>query len=222
MGHAVAGMLRILATYGATVLKRRDCRELRITLRDVQFKRGQARNERLTAEQANEIRAMAHKMGRPSIALAQAFQFECPLKQKDVIGEWVPVTEEGPSDLIHDGKKWLRGLRWEEIDQDWLLRHTTSWGGKDIQVDLQQKPMVMEELGEELARLGKRPQRVGPVIVCEFSKVPWTTHEFRRWWRKVADACGIPKNVRNMDTRTDDQRQGPTGVLRSKNENRPL
>jgi hypothetical protein len=41
----------------------------------------------------------------------------------------------------------------------------------------------------------------GPVIMSEFDKLPWTGPEFRRWWRLVADACGIPKSVRNMDSR---------------------
>ena len=57
-------------------------------------------------------------------------------------------------------------------------------------------PMVMEEL----SKLGKRPAS-GPVVICEWSGIPWTSHEFRRWWRKVADACGIPKTVYNMDSR---------------------
>ena len=39
------------------------------------------------------------------------------LRQKDVIGEWVPRSEPGPSDIWNsDGEKWLRGLRWQEID----------------------------------------------------------------------------------------------------------
>jgi hypothetical protein len=92
--------------------------------------------------------------------------------------------------------KWLRGIRWEQIDENLVLRHVTSNGGKHVELRLSEAPMVMTEF----AKLGKRPSS-GPVIVCEFSKLPWTNHEFRRWWRKVADACGIPRTVKNMDTR---------------------
>jgi hypothetical protein len=46
-------------------------------------------------------------MGRPSITLAQAFQFEVMLRQKDVIGEWAPGSEPGVSAVTHAGQKWL-------------------------------------------------------------------------------------------------------------------
>ena len=137
-------------------------------------------------------------MERPSIALAQAFQFELKFGQGEVIGEWVPQSEPGASDVMNDDEKWLRGIRWSEIDARLILRHTvlTRNGEKEIEVDLKRMPMVMEEL----SKLGKRPAS-GPVVICEWSGIPWTSHEFRRWWRKVADACGIPKTVYNMDSR---------------------
>jgi hypothetical protein len=48
--------------------------------------------------------------GMPSIQLAQALQFELCLRQKDVIGEWVPVAEPGMSSVTYHGRKWLCGL----------------------------------------------------------------------------------------------------------------
>jgi hypothetical protein len=41
----------------------------------------------------------------------------------------------------------------------------------------------------------------GPVVVSEYTGLPWTAPEFRRWWRKIARACEIPDAVRNMDSR---------------------
>jgi hypothetical protein len=74
------------------------------------------------ADQVTLIRAEAHRRGFPSIALAQAIQFECIFRQKDVIGEWVPVAEPGTSEIVHESpnggtKKWLRGIRWSEVDE---------------------------------------------------------------------------------------------------------
>jgi len=46
----------------------------------------------LSEEQADAIRVEAHKQNRASIALAQAFQFDTALSQKDVVGEWVPIS----------------------------------------------------------------------------------------------------------------------------------
>jgi hypothetical protein len=203
MAHSLVTMLRALVNFGAKILEDPECERLSVVLHNMRFTVEKPQNERLTFEQATAIRDIAHKMGRPSIALAQAFQFECALRQKEVIGEWVPPAEEGPSDIIHDGKKWLRGLRWEMIDSKLILRHVTSRSGRDIEIDLHLCPMV----SAELSRLnGERPVS-GPVIVCEFSGLPWTSYEFRRWWRKVADACGIPKHVKNMDSRPSNQQQ---------------
>jgi hypothetical protein len=55
--------------------------------------------------------------------LAQALQFELMLRQKDVIGEWVPDSEPGENDIHHDGRKWFRGIRGDAIDGDMILRH---------------------------------------------------------------------------------------------------
>jgi hypothetical protein len=213
MAHALITMLRGLATFGSLILKDRACRDLRIILHDMDFPTVRRQAEPLTREHVIEIRRKAHEMGRPSIALAQAFQFECGLWQKDVIGEWVPKTEVGQSNVTNDGDKWLRGLRWEKLDESLVLRHTISISGKEIEINLRNKKMVLEELMltygldemEVFDRSNLPPG--GPIIRCEFSELPWTTHEFRRWWRKVADACGISKDVKNMGSRVG--RQGP-------------
>jgi hypothetical protein len=197
MAHSLATMLRGLINFGSAILADAECERLSIVLHNTRFKMEKRRTERLTARQASEIRAMAHKMGRPSIALAQAIQFDCRLKQTEVIGEWVPLAEQGSSEIINNGRKWLRGLRWNQIDEDLILRHVTAYGDKKVELDLTKAPMVMQEL----MMLGERRTGAWPVIVCEYDGLPWTASEFRRWWRKVADACGIPKNVYNMDSR---------------------
>ena len=196
VAHGKIGMLRTLFGFGATILEDPECIRLRGIMSGLRFEMPKARTERLTAAQATAVRAMAHQKGRPSIALAQAFQFELMLRQKDVIGEWVPMTEPGLSDVTHGKFKWLRGIRWEEIDQNMTLVHVTSKRQKEIRVSLLSAPMVMEEL----ALLGERPTS-GPIIVSEMDGKPWDAVEFRRWWRACATACGIDKKVRNMDSR---------------------
>lgn len=195
MAHALVGMLRTLVGFGATILESEECERLSGTLSKMRFSMAKPRLERLTADQANAIRAKAHDLGKHSIALAQAFQFELMLRQKDVIGEWVPGSEPGLSDVTNGNSKWLRGIRWSEIDGNLILRHTTSKRQKDIEVDLRNAPMVMEELD----RLGSIPSS-GPVVVSEIG-IPYTDNQFRHEWRKLADLCGIPKTVRNMDSR---------------------
>lgn len=128
--------------------------------------------------------------------MAQALQFECGLTQKDVIGEWVPLSEMGSSEILRKKQKWLRGLRWTNIDQNWILRLTT-FSGKDVEIDLKKKPMVMDELSK---RGGVLPAS-GAVVVCETTGTPWAHSTFRVEWRKIADAAKVPKEVKNMDSR---------------------
>jgi hypothetical protein len=196
MAHALIGMLRTLLSFGATLLKSKECRALKVDLHDMKFKMGAPRSERLTAEQAMAICAEARDRKLYSLALAQAIQFECMLRQRDVIGEWVPIKEPGLSDVFHEGDKWLRGIQWSEIDANLILRHITSKRQKLVEHDLSVAGMVMEEF----ARIGTLPT-TGPVIVCEITGRPWRGHHFRETWRKIARAVGIPDSVRSMDSR---------------------
>lgn len=197
MGHALVGMLRTLIGFGATILEDAQCERLCGVLHRMRCPMPKPRTERLTADQATAIRAEAHRRGLHSIALAQAIQFECMFRQKDVIGEWVHRSEKGTSEVLDEnGRKWLRGIRWSEIDGKLVLRHVTSKRQKPIEVDLHNSPMVLEEID----RIGAIPA-AGPIVVCELTGLPYQSHRFRATWRDIADACGIPKSVKNMDTR---------------------
>lgn len=195
MGHALIGMLRTILNFGVTMLEDDECGRLSGALSKMKFKMAKPRSAHMTAEQATAIRKAAHAKGFPSVALAQAIQFDCMLRQKDVIGEWESISEAGISEVIHGQHKWLRGLRWDEIDDNLILRHVTSKRDKLIEIPLSLAPMVMEEL----ALSGRKA--TGPVIVFEHTGLPWRAVWFRKVWRQLADECGIPKSVRNMDSR---------------------
>lgn len=213
-GGAFVATLRTLFRFGAGMLDDLECARLAGAMSSQSYKGTKPREVALSAEQAIAIRRHAHERGWCYMALAQAIQFELTLRQKDVIGEWVPSTEPGVSDVIQTIKfkgqkrvmKWVTGIRWEKIDEHLILHHVTSKRNKKIEVDLRLAPMVMEEL----ERLFKVPaadlQRAhlpasGPVILCEINAWPYRNTEFRRKWRKVANTAGIPKTIKNMDTR---------------------
>lgn len=208
--HSLVSQLRKLVGFGTTLLECDECARLCAILREMKFKMGKPREETLTAEQVIAIRAKAHKFELPSIALAQAFQFECTLRQKDVIGEWVPMNEPGELSDIHrtekNGKqlKWLRGLRWSEIDGNFMLRHMTSKRQKEIKIDLRHAPMVLEEFkriyGMDDLDRSKLPVK-GACILFDGKDRPYGEYEFRRRWRDLARACGIPDTIYNMDSR---------------------
>ena len=198
--HGLVTKLRGIFSFGTTELNDPGCQRLSAIMNRMRFENPKPRSEALTGSQVDAIRAKAHQMGKPSIALAQALQFELMLTQKDVIGEWVPVTEPGgESDIVFEGSKWLHGLRWSEIDENWILRHVTSFRKKSVVIDLKPAVRVMEEIG----KIGKRPTS-DALIVSEYRhryQLPWSAAEYRRWWRKIADAAGVPKNIKNMDSR---------------------
>jgi len=216
-GAAFIGQIRALFSFGATLLEDENCERLCGVMHKMRFPGTKARSVSITAKQADAIRSKARALGFFSIALAQAFQFECTLRQRDVIGEWIPLSEPGMSAVLRKNGKWLRGIVWEEIDENLILRHVTSKKQKLMEADLKLAPMVLDEL-QELNLAGPLvvtdpvskkvtvnrhllPAR-GPIIKNDINGWPWTANEYRRKWRMVARACGIPDNVWNMDSRS--------------------
>jgi hypothetical protein len=198
MGHGLAGKLRLLSGFGATVLNDPDCIPFASIMRTMRFPIAERRLVAMTAEHAEKLRAKAHDLGWGSIALAQAIQFELKIRQVEVIGEWVPIADPLPSLITWGTEKWVRGLKWTDIDDKLILRYTVHdklKRKKDFEVDLSTKPMVLQELD----KLQHTPTS-GPMIICEATDRPYTHAEFRRKWRLVATKAGLPDNVRNSDS----------------------
>lgn len=196
-GHGFVKKLRTVFGFGLTILENKECTRIRAVLSTLRFETNKKkRKQRLLATHALAIIFEAHRREWHSIALAQAFQFELMLRQKDVIGEWVPLNEPGNSDTIHNDKKWMRGLRGDEIDSNLILKHVTSKRQKEIEANLRVSPMIVSELRRMLGSLSP-----GPLVVNEYTGLPYTDYEFRRKWRICATAAGVPEDVFNMDTR---------------------
>lgn len=121
--HSFIAKLRTLFGFGLLMLEDRECERLSVVMSKLKFEQGQPRISWLTALQVDAVRETAREwFGWPSMALAQAFQFELMLRQKDVVGEWIPVTEPGVALVTWNGQKWLRGIVWEEIDNQLVLQ----------------------------------------------------------------------------------------------------
>jgi hypothetical protein len=204
LAHAAIAVVRMLFGFGAAFEIEKsphdrisECQRLKSVLSELKFENGKPREEAMTLRQCEDIIAAAHDAGMPSIALAQALQFDLRVRQKDVIGEWIPETEDGISVIPHyRHRKWMRGVRWEEISKTMFLSHPASKTGKAIERDLNLYPMITAELAKIPA--GKRR---GPVVVCELTGRPWKNSNFRVRWRRCADMAGVPRTIWNMDSR---------------------
>jgi hypothetical protein len=209
--HSFMTMLRIIFAFGKLALpKSSGCADVCEILHEMEFAGGTRRRvEIVTYQHARLVIAEARRRGLHSIALAQAMMTECGLRQKDVLGEWVPTAEPGMTDVHTARYKWLMGARWEEVDANLVWRHRLSksvkgkkaimdaQAGKVEEFDLKVYPMVVEEL----QRFGDRLPPSGPIIINENTGRPWNEKMFQKHWRRIARACGIPDNVQNRDSR---------------------
>jgi hypothetical protein len=209
--HALITRLRVVFRFGAAILEDQECRRLANALGEIRFEKPSLRDRQMSSEQAKAIRVKAHTwFGWYSIALVQALQFELGLSQKAVIGEWVPISEpSSQSDVKRTTdrreEKWVSGLRWSDLDANFILRPTFGRRRQQIEFDLRTKRMIMEELAlysqTPISKLTRSDLPAsGPMICNDTSGWPFSTSEFRRKWRKVADRAGIPKNITNKDS----------------------
>jgi hypothetical protein len=219
------GALKRVIVFGALILPKEagchDVKEIFSTMAEAKLM-GTYRRQRqsyMTVAQARLLRAKAHELGHHSVALEQAFAFELGVRQKDVIGEWVPRDWPGVTDVYAGPRKWLLGMRWEDIDHNMVLTHrlSKSLRGKDAVMDpeagkvkawdLREYPMIMDELsllatGAHNALMSRDmlPAR-GPLIVREGTGLPWGRTEFKDRWRAIARAAGLPAALQNRDSR---------------------
>jgi integrase len=196
-----------LSASASLFLEDKQCDRLRNLMGEMKFKRGKPRTTRVTPEHAIAIRAQAHRVGRPSIALGQAGMTDFGWRQIDLIGSYDPRGKTDKSDVVvARWGEWLHGLRFEEIDDDLVVHHVTSKKQKLSEPPLAYAPMMLQELrlrfcpnGEPLTR-DRMPER-GPVIVNEITGVPYSERQWRYEWRKIARAAGVPDDVQNRDSR---------------------
>lgn len=183
----------------AIVCRKPGCLEFRACI-PKRLKQPPPRRVYVTASSVEAVRKAAHALNQPGAALAYALQFEGPMRQWDVIGIWVPLSDPRPSAVHRDGRKWI-GPTWADLDQNLILRwkpsKTEHTSGKEIAVDFRACPMVMAEI--ETAVLSGPLS--GPLIVDSRTGLPYHRKRFERIWRAVAGAAGIPAGIWNRDLR---------------------
>lgn len=198
--HRNMSMIRRLLKWGV-VLELPHAKRLSDIMEKLEFEQSPPRTEYMKFEQAVAFIRQAHILGKPSMALAQALQFELTFRQKDVIGEWIPdMTSSG---IRHTAvntmkpKRWENGLTWSHIDANMVLRKATVKTGQATEFDMTQYPVLMAEIA-----LVPADKRVGPMIINESTGLPYTGNTYRSTWRLIANEAGLPPEIQNRDSRS--------------------
>ncbi|MEJ1938011.1 tyrosine-type recombinase/integrase, partial [Nostoc sp. NIES-2111] len=190
------GQVRKLISYGV-VAEHAGCARLHAILREMEFAQPGRRRIRLDFQHAEAFITTAIELGRVSLALGTALQFETTMRQRDVIGEWEPIQDSEPeTGIILRKRRWVNGLTWSDIPASMEVYKITTKTGAEIAHDLKLCPMVLDVLAQIPPE-----RRMGALIVDEEQGRPYAEHAYAREWRKVARAAGIPDNVWNMDAR---------------------
>jgi hypothetical protein len=185
------------------------CADLKLILQQQRFPAPRPRTEAPTAAEIVAARKAAHELGHSGAALAYALQFEGAMRQWDVIGQWVPLSDQRPSLIIDGTSKWI-GPMWSQIDEHLILRYTPQktqfTTGAQVTLDLRECPMVLVELS-------KAPEeaRRGPLIVSPKTGLPYAYERFLDLWRAVTDRAGIRREVWNRDLRAAAVTEGAPG-----------
>lgn len=188
--------LREMFSYGVAA-ELDGCARVRDILAEVRFPQPARRRVTLDLEHVEAFIPKAIEMGRISLALATAIQFDAVMRQKDVIGEWEPIPEgAGKTGIVLNGRRWVNGLTWAGIVLDGVTRKATTKTGAMIAHDFSLCPHV-----QQVAAHVPLERRIGPLIVDEQQGRPYAGDAFQREWRKVARAAGIPDYIWNMDAR---------------------
>jgi hypothetical protein len=189
-------LVRQMVSYGVQS-ELPHCERLARILGEMRFQGPERRRVTLDLDHVKAFVPKAIEMGRISLALGTALQFETMMRQKDVIGEWEPLSNSDTGHgIVLNHARWVKGLTWADIPECMEVRKVTTKTGAIVVSDLKLCPLVLDVL-----RLIPTEKRVGPLIIDENAGRPYAEDGYAREWRKVARAAGIPDHIRNMDAR---------------------
>jgi hypothetical protein len=192
-------LLRIIIKFGI-VANITDCFRLNAVLDAMEFSSPPARTSFITFEQVKAFCDHAIKIGRVSMAQAQALQFELTLRQADVIGQWEPSDGRGGG-IIDRGQQWSGGVAWNHIDSDGILRKETTKQLDPNTIHVAEHDTNAYPFLRSMLDLTPVEKRFGPIVIDEGSKLPYRRRHFARIWRQIANDVGIPITVWNRDSR---------------------
>jgi Phage integrase family len=209
--HDAVSMFRTVLRFGAA-LRQKECGELDAALAMMRFEKGGAREAEMTLAHARAFLRTAPDLGRRAVipadralymAIGVAAQFETGLRQKDIIGEWhahqadaAAAIARGAAAVAEGEETWTGFFVWERVPGwRWRTRTSKSKYRARAEFDLAQLGLLFP-----LLEAVPHAERTGAVVKGEHG-LPVRERSYRKWFRAIAAAAGIPDEVWNMDTR---------------------
>lgn len=191
-------MLRTVARYGAA-LRLPGTAQVAATLAAIRFQAPPPRDVAPTRAQITAIIAEADARGLHGFAAGIALQYWLALRAVDVRGQWEPAAGQGG--IVVSGKRWVDGLTWDMVAPDCssftkVISKTRKSLTEPYTFDLSKVPELQTRL-----RLLANAGRIGPVIVSERTRRPYTVYSWSQTFRRLAAHLGLPDNIQMMDTR---------------------
>jgi len=185
--HDAVAAIRMILNFGLA-LGYDECGELALGLSKIRFERSAPREGAMTVDHARAFIRTALKRGDARglmMAIGVATQFETMLRQRDVIGAWT-IDSAGR-------ENWSGPYRWDNIPGG-ILRLKTSKTKAQVEHDLTR----LELLWPLLQRV-PQAERTGAIVKAYGE--PIRTRSYRKWFRQIATAAGLPASVWSMDSR---------------------
>jgi hypothetical protein len=226
-GNTIAGAERIDRAHDAVsmfktvlrlnaALRREDCGQLLADLKNassmVTFERGGAREQEMTYAHASAFIRTARDLGSRGVipadrglymAIGVAAQFELLLRQKDIIGERPKTVADlekavrrGATAIPAGPATWTGYFTWEKIaGWRWIMRTSKSKYRSAADFNLANYGMLFP-----LLEAVPHHERQGAIVKGEHG-LPVQERSYRKWYRQIARAAGIPDEVWSMDSR---------------------
>jgi hypothetical protein len=195
--HDAVSMFKTVLRFVAAALRRPECKQLDLENAGslVKFEKGGAREEEMTFAQAGSFIRKALEMGQSGViaadrarymAIGVAAQFELLVRQKDIIGDWGGAR----------GEHWTGYFTWEKIPGwRWRMKTSKSKYRTAAEFDLSSYSLLFP-----LLEAVPHEERAGAIVKGEHG-LPVRERSYRRWFRQIARAAGVPDEVWSMDSR---------------------
>lgn len=188
-------MIRRIVDFGVVNKNINDCIRAGVVLKSVKVATPPQREAYITYDEVMRVVNHAKEIGRISIALGTALQFEGLFRQKDVIGEWEPITDKPTSLYVMNNRQWVKGMTWDMLNMGVFSKKTVK-RQKIVSHDVSLYPITMS-----LIQLIPEEKRLfGPVIIDERAGRPYANWAYGKEWLRIAREAGVT-GVWNMDAR---------------------